>query len=142
MLRLAADENFNGDIVRGLLRRQPTLDVVRVISASDQQLRHITLDANLTLARSGLGQVVGGLHPQPDIRRGTKRLRKADGHIRRYAGLAVDEARERCPADAEDSRSFGHREVERVETIVPDRQTGMRRIFHGHTLVSRRRGFL
>jgi hypothetical protein len=29
MLRLAADENFNGDIVRGLLRRNPTLDVVR-----------------------------------------------------------------------------------------------------------------
>ena len=30
MLRLAADENFNGDIVRGLLRRNPTLDIVRV----------------------------------------------------------------------------------------------------------------
>ncbi len=30
MLRLAADENFNGDIVRGLLRRKPDLDVVRV----------------------------------------------------------------------------------------------------------------
>lgn len=30
MLRLLADENFNGDIVRGLLLRQPSLDVVRV----------------------------------------------------------------------------------------------------------------
>jgi uncharacterized protein DUF5615 len=30
MLRLAADENFNGDIVRGLLRRNPKLDIVRV----------------------------------------------------------------------------------------------------------------
>lgn len=30
MLRLLADENFNGDIVRGLLLRQPGLDVVRV----------------------------------------------------------------------------------------------------------------
>jgi predicted nuclease of predicted toxin-antitoxin system len=30
MLRLAADENFNGDIVRGLLRRKPDLDIVRV----------------------------------------------------------------------------------------------------------------
>jgi hypothetical protein len=30
MLRLAADENFNNDIVRGLLRRQPALDIVRV----------------------------------------------------------------------------------------------------------------
>ena len=30
MLRLAADANFNGDIVRGLLRRNPKLDIVRV----------------------------------------------------------------------------------------------------------------
>ena len=30
MLRLAADENFNSDIVRGLLRRKPDLDIVRV----------------------------------------------------------------------------------------------------------------
>lgn len=30
MLRLGADENFNNDIVRGLLRRKPDLDIVRV----------------------------------------------------------------------------------------------------------------
>ena len=30
MLRLAADENFSNDIIRGLLRRKPDLDVVRV----------------------------------------------------------------------------------------------------------------
>jgi hypothetical protein len=30
MLRLVADENLNNDIVRGLLRRRPDLDVVRV----------------------------------------------------------------------------------------------------------------
>jgi len=30
MLRLLTDENFNGDIVRGLLLRQPDLDLVRV----------------------------------------------------------------------------------------------------------------
>jgi predicted nuclease of predicted toxin-antitoxin system len=29
MLRLLADENFNGDIVRGLLLRQQDLDIVR-----------------------------------------------------------------------------------------------------------------
>ena len=33
MLRYAADENFNGDIVRGLLRRNPDLDIVRVQDA-------------------------------------------------------------------------------------------------------------
>lgn len=30
MLRLLVDENFNGDIVRGLLLRQPQLDIIRV----------------------------------------------------------------------------------------------------------------
>lgn len=30
MLRFAADENFNGNIVRGLLRRLPILDIIRV----------------------------------------------------------------------------------------------------------------
>ena len=30
MLRLAADENLNNDIVRGLLRRNPELEIVRI----------------------------------------------------------------------------------------------------------------
>jgi hypothetical protein len=30
MLRLLADANFNGDIVRGLLRIQPTFEIIRV----------------------------------------------------------------------------------------------------------------
>lgn len=33
MLRLAADENFNYDIVRGLLRRRPVVDIVRIQDA-------------------------------------------------------------------------------------------------------------
>lgn len=33
MLRLAADENFNNDLIRGLLRRKPDLDTVRVQDA-------------------------------------------------------------------------------------------------------------
>lgn len=30
MLRFLADENFNNDILRGLLRRNPAIDIVRV----------------------------------------------------------------------------------------------------------------
>ena len=30
MLMLAADENFNNNIVRGLFRRNPQLDIVRI----------------------------------------------------------------------------------------------------------------
>ena len=41
MLRLAADENFNNDVVRGLLRRKPDLDIIRIqeagLSSADDQ---------------------------------------------------------------------------------------------------------
>lgn len=30
MIKLLADENFNGDIVRGLIRRQPDINILRV----------------------------------------------------------------------------------------------------------------
>jgi hypothetical protein len=30
MMRLASDENFNNNIVRGLLRRKPDIDIVRI----------------------------------------------------------------------------------------------------------------
>ena len=33
MIRFAADENFNNDIVRGLLRRKPQLDIMRLQDA-------------------------------------------------------------------------------------------------------------
>ncbi len=33
MLRLLADENFNGDIIRGVLLRQPDFDMLRVQDA-------------------------------------------------------------------------------------------------------------
>lgn len=33
MIRLAADENFNNDIVRGILRRDSTIDIIRIQDA-------------------------------------------------------------------------------------------------------------
>ena len=33
MLRFAADENFNNNIIRGLLRRSPDLDIIRIQDA-------------------------------------------------------------------------------------------------------------
>jgi hypothetical protein len=51
MLQLAADENFNNDIVRGLLRRRPDLDIVRVqdvglSGADDRAVLEWTAQAN------------------------------------------------------------------------------------------------
>ena len=42
MLKLAADENFNNDIVRGLVRRAPQVDLVRIqdvgLSGADDEM--------------------------------------------------------------------------------------------------------
>lgn len=38
MLRLLSDENFNGDIIRGLFLRQPDLDLVRVQDVGLQEV--------------------------------------------------------------------------------------------------------
>ncbi len=49
MLRLLSDENFNGDIVRGLFLRQPSLDLLRV---QDVGLRKVDDPAILDWAAS------------------------------------------------------------------------------------------
>jgi predicted nuclease of predicted toxin-antitoxin system len=49
MLSLLSDENFNGDIVRGLFLRQPNLDLIRV---QDVGLREVDDPAILAWAAS------------------------------------------------------------------------------------------
>ena len=79
MLRLAADENFNGDIVRGLLRQDPTLDIVRVQDvglsgaddpsvlqwAADQGRIIVTHDIS-TLAKHAFDRIAAG-QPMPGV---------------------------------------------------------------------------
>lgn len=79
MLRLAADENFNGDIVRGLLRRNPKLDIVRVQDvglsgaddpsvlqwAADQGRILVTHDIS-TLAKHAFDRITAG-QPMPGV---------------------------------------------------------------------------
>ena len=43
MLRLLSDENFNGDIIRGLFLRQPNLNLVRVQDVGLQELDDPTI---------------------------------------------------------------------------------------------------
>ena len=79
MLRLAADENFNGDIVRGLLRRNPKLDIVRVQDvglsgaddpsvlqwAADQGRVIVTHDIS-TLVKHAFDRIAAG-QPMPGV---------------------------------------------------------------------------
>lgn len=53
MLRLAADENFNNDIVRGLRRRNPSIDLVPIGVAIDE----IEIFAECSLDNEWEGQV-------------------------------------------------------------------------------------
>ncbi len=43
MLRLLSDENFNGDIIRGLFLRQPNLDLLRVQDVGLQEVDDPTI---------------------------------------------------------------------------------------------------
>ena len=79
MLRFAADENFSGDVVRGLLRRNPKLDIVRVQDvglsgaddpsvlqwAADQGRIVITHDIS-TLAKHAFDRIAAG-QPMPGV---------------------------------------------------------------------------
>jgi hypothetical protein len=79
MLRFAADENFNADIVRGLRRRNATLDIVRVqdigLSGADDpsvlqwaanQGRIVITHDISTLAKHAFARIAAG-QPMPGV---------------------------------------------------------------------------
>jgi hypothetical protein len=79
MLRLASDENFRGEVVRGLLRRQPALDIVRtqdagLLGADDPSIlawaategRILLTHDRATMPGFAYERVRGG-HPMPGL---------------------------------------------------------------------------
>jgi hypothetical protein len=79
VLRLATDENFNGDIVRGILRRMPHVDLVRVqdvgLSGADdatvldwaaREARVLLTHDVSTITRYAYGRVRAG-HVMPGV---------------------------------------------------------------------------
>lgn len=79
MLRLATDEDFNNRIVRGLLRRQPELDILRVQDAglsgkSDEEIlawaaneKRILLTHDVTtMKQAAYDRIAAGL-PMPGV---------------------------------------------------------------------------
>jgi predicted nuclease of predicted toxin-antitoxin system len=84
MLRLVSDENFNGDIVRGLLLRHPVLDLYRVQDVGLEEADDPTILAwaaannrivlthdhatlpDFAYARVGAGQPMSGVFVVPD----------------------------------------------------------------------------
>ena len=79
MLRLATDEDFNNRIVRGLLRRQPELDILRVQDAGlagkkdDEVLTWVSTEGRIllthdvtTMKQVAYDRIVAGL-PLPGV---------------------------------------------------------------------------
>ena len=79
MLRLAADENFNNDLIRGVLRRRPASDIVRVqdadLSGADDPTvlawaaseGRILLTHDVTTLTNYAYQRVGAGQPMPGV---------------------------------------------------------------------------
>ncbi len=74
MLRLLADENLDCDLVRGALRRRPTLDIVRaqevglsgvkdpdILAWAAQESRVVLTHDVKTMTRFGLERITAGL---------------------------------------------------------------------------------
>ncbi len=112
MLRLASDENLNGDIVRGLLLRRPDLDLIRIQDeglegaddptllawAAENDRILLTHDRatmpDFAYARIGLGQPMPGLFVLNDrlpVRQAIDELLLVDSASEQeeWAGLVV-----------------------------------------------------
>ncbi len=94
MLRLAADENLNFDIVRGVLRRNPEVDIVRVqdagLSGEDdptvlqwaaREVRVLLTHDVTTMTRYAYERVRAG-KPMPGVSEGSRTV---------TVGLAIEE---------------------------------------------------
>jgi hypothetical protein len=70
MLRLVSDENFNGDIVRGLRLRRPDLDLVRAqdvgLEGADENNRILLTHDRATMPDFAYARVVAG-QPMPGV---------------------------------------------------------------------------
>lgn len=83
----------------------------------------------------GLCEIPGGLEPVPGVRAAAERSFEPDGRVRRDAGAGVDDRGQMAAADAQVPGGGRHREPKGLETVVADREAGVRRILHRHEIL-------
>ena len=103
--------------------------VAALISNSFQRRN---LDPALPFPR--LREIIDRLRGQPGPGAAPSHLFKADGHFRRDAGVAVDDAGQGMARHAQPHRAFRDRKIERIEAGNLDRAAGMRRVLHSHVI--------
>ena len=71
MLKLLADENFNNDIVRGLIRRRPDLDIscvqdVGLATTDDEAILHWAAEAGRLVVTHDASTMIGLAYARAD----------------------------------------------------------------------------
>ena len=77
--------------------------------------RPVTIHLNVVFERLSLGNIIGGLEPNPRFRRGTECLGKPDRHSRRDACVPVHEIRKGLATDAEHPGAVRYAEAQRLQ---------------------------
>lgn len=94
MLKLLADENFNNAIVRGLLRRRPTLDIVRVqdvglSGADDPGVLEWAAKEDRVLLTHDASTITGYAYDRTKQNRAMPGVFEADRHV--PVGLVIED---------------------------------------------------
>ena len=80
----------------------------------------------ISLARAHLGRVMPSLHPEQHVHMHVKGLLNTQGHLRRQARIAVQQGRERCPADSEYLGGFRYGETQFLDDLRANEVARMR----------------
>jgi len=91
---------------------------------------------DLLLTLTGLGDVVGGLHPHERVHLHSKGFLNAERHVPGKVRLAVKQAGQRGPGNLKRGSSSRYREPCRLDNFSPNEISGMGRVLHRHSIYS------
>lgn len=92
------------------------------------RLDEAPIDLDLVRALAGFPQIMLELHLQPGVARAAKYLFGADRHVGRNACMAVQEIGEALAGHPQCLGRRGHRKAERLQALLADDLTEMRRL--------------
>lgn len=100
---------------------------------SRRRARLIRLHVDFVFVLTGLSQIVGRLHSNPNVGRCSERLGKADGHVGDTPAWPLTRRERVVRMTPSAMAPFRNGQAKRLQAIEPHGQAGMRRrILHGH----------
>ncbi|SPF56143.1 hypothetical protein SBA4_790011 [Candidatus Sulfopaludibacter sp. SbA4] len=114
-------------------RKLPSSKISSILGYElERRMMFVALHPNLVLVLAGLREIVGRLQAQPVAGVRPAGFLQPDGHFGRYAGTAVQDAREGVAGHTQHFGALGHVQAQRIKAAILDRVTRMRGVFHGH----------